>query len=329
MARIIKSLWEPRIPLLRYVLCVISPEHFNLLRSQLASKEHFKNKLYQHCCGEMADDVPFIISNFLAPKLYKHPVFQMLSAVIMPMRVAGVAASLLLLFGNIAQFSDSSESMISQSGKFWNLNRVVGLLTLLGCLSPGRAWMRALGHIFGVFCRACRLIGFPSKLVSKVLSPDSFQIIVAGGGAGKFSAFCPGFGAGRDGPMARLTEPISRQVDAKLSKQQMKTRRGVLRFDTRETDQRTILDPRFEGKVPTLTLAPRDGTLKAPIAFMDISKGKGELMLNRLESLFKKSYPDIPILRFCKPTFSRPCPEELMDEIVNSGANHVVAALAD
>ena len=71
--------------------------------------------------------------------------------------------------------------------------------------------------------------------------------------------------------------------------------------------------PSLDGKVVTL---------------LDISKAKGNHLLDRLEELLRERAHPRAVVRKKKPTFARPAPDELRREIVGATAV-VVEALAD
>jgi hypothetical protein len=74
-------------------------------------------------------------------------------------------------------------------------------------------------------------------------------------------------------------------------------------------------------------LAPRTGGIEGrTIALLDISKNRGAEFLDRLE-LGLRSH-GATTLRFRKPTFSRPAPADLIEEIALHG-DLAVEALAD
>ena len=62
------------------------------------------------------------------------------------------------------------------------------------------------------------------------------------------------------------------------------------------------------------------------VGLLDISKGRGDIFLNRLEEKFSDT--GIKILRFEKPTFTKPAPIDLRHEIA-SKCDAVIEALAD
>jgi hypothetical protein len=76
-------------------------------------------------------------------------------------------------------------------------------------------------------------------------------------------------------------------------------------------------------------IAPRPASLEGRvITLLDISKAKGDHLLDRLEELLRERVRPKAIVRKRKPTFARPAPEPLRQEIV--GATDVlVEALAD
>ena len=90
----------------------------------------------------------------------------------------------------------------------------------------------------------------------------------------------------------------------------------------------TLLDPTYEEVPVARQITPRPNTVKGRVAFMDISKRQGNVLLDRLQEGFEQRLPQIEITRYMKPTFSKPAPDELRMEI-NSANDFVVVALAD
>jgi hypothetical protein len=88
------------------------------------------------------------------------------------------------------------------------------------------------------------------------------------------------------------------------------------------------LDPTDSVAVPRST-APRPASLDGKVVtLLDISKAKGDHLLDRLEELLRERTRVKTIVRRKKPTFARPAPEALRQEIV--GATDVlIEALAD
>jgi hypothetical protein len=88
------------------------------------------------------------------------------------------------------------------------------------------------------------------------------------------------------------------------------------------------LDPTDSVAVPRRT-APRPPSLDGKvITLLDISKAKGDHLLDRLEELLRERTRPRAVVRLRKPTFARPAPEELRREIVAS-TDVLVEALAD
>ncbi len=90
----------------------------------------------------------------------------------------------------------------------------------------------------------------------------------------------------------------------------------------------TILDPTNEKTPIARQLTPRSGVISGTVAFLDISKPRGDVLLDRLEEQMKVRAPGVNIRRYAKPTFTKPAPDALRQEI-RSNSNFVVEALAD
>ena len=72
-------------------------------------------------------------------------------------------------------------------------------------------------------------------------------------------------------------------------------------------------------------LATLDGKV---ITLLDISKAKGDHLLDRVEELLRERANPKSIVRKKKPTFARPAPEDLRAEILKT-SDAVIEALAD
>jgi hypothetical protein len=89
-----------------------------------------------------------------------------------------------------------------------------------------------------------------------------------------------------------------------------------------------FLDPTDSVAVPRRT-ASRPHTLEGKVVtLLDISKSKGEHLLDRLEELLRERARPRAIVRQRKPTFARPAPDPLRQTIL-SESDVVVEALAD
>jgi hypothetical protein len=88
------------------------------------------------------------------------------------------------------------------------------------------------------------------------------------------------------------------------------------------------LDPTDSVAVPRQTAARPTSLDGKVVTLLDISKAKGNHLLDRIEELLRERARPKAIVRKRKPTFARPAPDELRREIV--GATDVlIEALAD
>ena len=90
---------------------------------------------------------------------------------------------------------------------------------------------------------------------------------------------------------------------------------------------RTVLDPTGETQAPGRELLPRPGSLRGrTVGLLDISKARGDVVLDRLEQLLTAD--GVHVRRYRKPTFARPAPVDLRHEIAEQ-CEVVIEALAD
>ncbi len=90
---------------------------------------------------------------------------------------------------------------------------------------------------------------------------------------------------------------------------------------------RIVLDPTGERSAATRARARRPATLAGTtVGLLDISKARGDVFLDRLEALLIAE--GAAVLRFRKPTFTKPAPIDLRHEIA-SKCDVVIEALAD
>jgi hypothetical protein len=89
-----------------------------------------------------------------------------------------------------------------------------------------------------------------------------------------------------------------------------------------------LLDPTDSVTIARRT-APRPASLTDKvITLLDISKPKGEHLLDRLEELLRERAAPRAVIRRRKPSFARPAPDDLRHTI--AGESHaVIEALAD
>jgi hypothetical protein len=90
---------------------------------------------------------------------------------------------------------------------------------------------------------------------------------------------------------------------------------------------RVLLDPTGERDPLVRGRLPRVASLRGmTVGLLDTSKPRGNLFLDRLEERLREH--GAAVKRFCKPTFTKPAPTELRQEIATS-CNAVIEALAD
>ena len=89
-----------------------------------------------------------------------------------------------------------------------------------------------------------------------------------------------------------------------------------------------ILDPTDERIPVRRTLAERGSEVSGTVTLLDISKPRGNVLLDRLEELFNEQLPGVEVKRYSKPTFAKPAPEELRQQIKEE-SDLVVEGLAD
>ncbi len=90
----------------------------------------------------------------------------------------------------------------------------------------------------------------------------------------------------------------------------------------------TILDPTDERVPVARQITPRGGDLSGVLGLLDISKPRGNVMLDALAELLAARAPGLELRRFTKPTFAKPCPDALRREIADE-CDMVIEALAD
>jgi hypothetical protein len=89
----------------------------------------------------------------------------------------------------------------------------------------------------------------------------------------------------------------------------------------------TVLDPTAEDAPATRALLARPARLEGlQIGLLDISKPRGDVFLDRLEEQLRGR--GCAVRRFAKPTFTKPAPIDLRQEIAML-CDVVIEALAD
>lgn len=89
-----------------------------------------------------------------------------------------------------------------------------------------------------------------------------------------------------------------------------------------------ILDPTDERVPIRRTLTPRPKTLEGTVALLDISKPRGDVLMDRLAARLSEMLPNVQFARYRKPTYTKPAPDDLRRKIAEE-AGFVIEALAD
>jgi hypothetical protein len=89
-----------------------------------------------------------------------------------------------------------------------------------------------------------------------------------------------------------------------------------------------ILDPTDERVPVERQISRRSGSISGTIGLLDISKPRGNVLLDELARLLLERLPEIKVNRYRKPTFAKPCPDDLR-RTIKSECTFLVEALAD
>lgn len=90
----------------------------------------------------------------------------------------------------------------------------------------------------------------------------------------------------------------------------------------------TILDPTDERVPIARSITPRPEAITGNVALLDISKPRGNVLLDRLEQRLAERLPGVTVNRYAKPTFTKPAPATLRQDI-KADNDFVIEALAD
>ena len=89
-----------------------------------------------------------------------------------------------------------------------------------------------------------------------------------------------------------------------------------------------ILDPTDERVPIARRLTPRSGQVGGRVALLDISKPRGDVLIDQLASRLAARLPGVELRRYRKPTFAKPAPDDLRRKIAQE-SDFVIEALAD
>ncbi len=92
--------------------------------------------------------------------------------------------------------------------------------------------------------------------------------------------------------------------------------------------KQVILDPTDERVPIRRTLTQRSGEIRGRVAILDISKPRGDVLIERLADHLIDRLPGVEVKRYRKPTFTKPAPDELRRRIAEE-SDFVIEALAD
>ena len=90
----------------------------------------------------------------------------------------------------------------------------------------------------------------------------------------------------------------------------------------------TILDPTDEREPVGRQRTRRPEQISGTVGLLDISKPRGNVLLDRLEELIGERLPDVEVRRYMKPTFTKPAPDELRRKMAGE-VDFVIEGLAD
>ena len=89
-----------------------------------------------------------------------------------------------------------------------------------------------------------------------------------------------------------------------------------------------LVNPLNEAAAKASAPPPRLDTLAGKrIALLDISKPGGSIFLDRLESILRERFQVAEVSRLAKPTFTRPAPAHLIEQLQTFDA--IIEGLAD
>jgi hypothetical protein len=92
----------------------------------------------------------------------------------------------------------------------------------------------------------------------------------------------------------------------------------------------TLINPLDETPRTSTQPATRLDSIEGKkIGLLDISKPGGRQFLDRIEKLLKEKFGAAEVVRFQKPTFTKPAPPEIIDRILKAQVQGVIEALAD
>jgi hypothetical protein len=89
-----------------------------------------------------------------------------------------------------------------------------------------------------------------------------------------------------------------------------------------------ILDPTDERTPLRRALSTRPAAVSGTVGLLDISKPRGNVLIDQLEVRLRERLPGVTFKRYSKPTFTKPAPDDLRRQILEE-CGFVIEALAD
>jgi hypothetical protein len=89
-----------------------------------------------------------------------------------------------------------------------------------------------------------------------------------------------------------------------------------------------IIDPTDERVPVRRALAQRPEAISGTVALLDISKPRGNVLIDRVQQRLAERLPAVEFKRYRKPTFTKPAPDDLRRKIAEE-CGFVIEALAD
>ena len=89
-----------------------------------------------------------------------------------------------------------------------------------------------------------------------------------------------------------------------------------------------IIDPTDERVPVRRSLARRPEAISGVVGLLDISKPRGNVLIDRLEERLRERLPEVTVKRYRKPTYTKPAPDALRKQIAEE-CDFVIEALAD
>jgi hypothetical protein len=75
-------------------------------------------------------------------------------------------------------------------------------------------------------------------------------------------------------------------------------------------------------------LTRRPEEISGVVGLLDISKPRGDVLIDRIEERLRERLPGVEFRRYSKPTFTKPAPDDLRRQI-SEECGFVIEALAD